>query len=83
MWYRSKAKERDAQNLTAHGTPRIYRKRIRKGHQKVVDLVDEVASVLDTVYQYLPTGYRYKVTTLASKLAAVKKHNPGKQVRII
>jgi hypothetical protein len=81
-WYRAKAKERAANGLTAHGTPRIYRKLTKPGHEPVSALVDEIAEVLHSAYRWIPAGYQPRVNALGRKLAAIKRHNPRKRVRV-
>lgn len=81
-WYRCKANERAAAGQTAHGTPRIYRKVIKPGHEKITTVADEIAEVLQGVYRWIPYDYQKRINLLARKLAAIKRHNPGKQVRV-
>lgn len=82
-WYRSKAAERAAAGKTAHGTPRIYKCVPKPGHERVSAIADEMVEILHAVYQWIPFGYQQRVNLLARKLAAIKRHNPGKRVRVV
>lgn len=74
--------KRIAAGLTARGTPRIYKKLPKPGHEKVSSIADEIVEILHATYQWIPDGYQLRFRAMARKLAAVKRHNPGKKVRV-
>jgi len=68
--------------MTAHGTPRIYKKLPKPGHEPIAAVVDEIAEILHQSYQWIPGCYLPRVNLLGRKLAAIKRHNPRKRVRV-